>query len=352
MSHLHAGSGVKMQWPCMGTQFRDVDRLQARINILEKELQALRPVKGKRKHTKKATEIKEKELTWHYTHLDFLKKSRYIGEVQNARLGAGEYWNSKPKGGSMLQTMDLALITMDCPEPWERSLMENADEPRIPKGTTCHSWETDYLGYPNDSLQRIKVVAKLGKGFYRMGIVSEFRAHLKLPGGIKQSDPAYTQTVLRPPQFQLVEGTYIKVSGLTHDLTQQEKEILDTWEALEEDRDSDLDSWDSETSPPIFCEPGDSGSFVMAAADWKYGGYTNRVAMPSTDDFTFANVAASMPFIVGLLWGHSQNANVSWMIPFDAVEQEIENLTGETMTWPQKRTEYLKELEEFVVTMT
>lgn len=351
MSQVPAESGVKMQYPSFGTQVRDVTRLFNRISVLDKELQALRSVKNKegqedasvRQHTRKAIGIKNKELKWYYNHFNFVKEKRDIGVVRNARLGQAEYYNTVPLGGSILQTIDLALITMDCPEPWERPLMANANEPMIPKNASYHSWEGDYLGCSNDSEQGIKVVAKLGKGFYRMGIVSEFLAHLKLPGGIKQSSPSYTRSVLRPPQFQMVQDTGVEVNNLD----QQEKAIIDAWERQPEDHDSDMGSWNSETSPPIFCEPGDSGSFVMAATDFKYGGFTNRVAMPSTDELTYANVAAPMPFIVGLLWGHSQNANISWMIPFDTVKQEIEQLTGEIMVWPQKRTKYLEELAEF-----
>lgn len=350
MSQVPAESGVKMQFPSFGSQARDAARIHSRIDILEKEVQALRSVKSKggqedasvAEHTRKAIEIKEKELTWYYRRFDFVRKKRDVGVVRNARLGPGEYYNSVPLGGSMIQTMDLALITMDCPEPWERPLMENADGPMIPKNSSYHSWEGDYLGCPNDSEQCIKVVAKLGKGFYRMGIVSEFLGHLKLPGGVEQSNPSYTRSVLQPPQFQMVKNTGVEVN----DLDQQEQAIIHAWVGLPEDHDSDMGSRNSGTPPPLFCEHGDSGSFVMAATDFTYGGYTNRLAMPSTDGLTYANVAAPMPFIVGLLWGHSQNAHISWMIPFDAVKQEIELLTGEIMVWPQKRTEYLKELAE------
>lgn len=172
-----------------------------------------------------------------------------------------------------------------------------------------------------------------------MGIVSEFRSFIKIKGTRNHLQPPFTRSILRPPRFEIVKGTGIEVN----DLTSLESTILDDWAEQSSD-DSEI-SWDSETSPPIFCEPGDSGSFVIASTRFTYGGYSNRVAMPSTND-SLANIAAPMPFVVGLLWGHSQNGNVSWMVPFDAVKQEIENLTGETMVWPEKRTDYLKELEQ------
>lgn len=319
-----------MQSPSAGTQVADVDRLQARIKILEKELQTLKSIKKKRRghnapiaqHTRRAIEIKEKELTWYYTHLQDIEKNMCIGVVQNAMHGAEEYLNSEPRHGSDFQLMDLALITMDCDEPWERPLMESADEPKIPKGTPYHSWEGDHLGNPNDAEQHIKVVAKLGKGFYRMGVVSEFHAYMAVRPEHGPLKTVYTQPILRPPRFQKGKGTEVEVG----DLARQE----------------------FETPPQAFFEHGDSGAFVIASTEFTYGDYSNRVAMPSTQGFSsYANVAAPMPFVVGVGWGLSENVGISWMMPFGAVKQEIENLTGETMVWPQKRTEYLKELEQF-----
>jgi hypothetical protein len=318
------------------------------MSLVEKELSSLRSVArmmlqrtSLRRHTRQAIEIKEKELAFYKTHLDLVEKDRCIGLVQNAKVGNDHYFVGEPLYGVLRQVMDIALINMNCEKPWERSLMESANDPMIPEGTPYHSWEADYLGSPIEAEQHIKVVAKLGKGFYRMGIVSEFRGVVGFQDDFGQWQPIYTRTVLRPPRYEMVRGTGTEIM----DLTRLELSMLETWEKAGSDHESDLDSWDPETSEPIFCEPGDSGSFVIAAADFKYGGYSNRILMPSTGFSSYANVAAPMPFIVGLLWGHSQKGGVSWMVPFDAVKQEIESMTGEKMVWPQKRTEYMKVME-------
>ncbi|KAI7968999.1 hypothetical protein EIK77_008190 [Talaromyces pinophilus] len=219
----------------------------------------------------------------------------------------------------------------------------------IPKGMPYHTWEGDYLGSPMNAEQHIKVVTKLGKGVYRMGIVSEFVAYVKLKDAHGNRQRSYTRSVLHPPRFQTMTRTGVEVNdltGLEKPFLKRWEEILKLWESGPSSDDREMPVLDSIT-PPAFCERGDSGSFVIASSTFKYGSYFNRVAMPSTEDFsTYANVLAPMPFVVGLLWGHSENAGVSFMVPFDAVTQEIERLTGETMVWPRKRTEYLRELEQ------
>jgi hypothetical protein len=336
-----------MQSPSRGTQEGDVDKLYNSISTLEKDIMSMRTVVEATKEqnvrlwqdTKKALEIKERELAFYRTHLDLIEKDRYIGLVQNAKLGHGNYFLSCPWQDKLEHVMDVALITMNLDQPWALPLMESAHEPKIREGTSYYCWEGDYLGNPNDTENHIKVVAKLGKGVYRMGVVSEFVAIIFYGGDWR---PAFTRAIVQPPQYELADGT----GTANIDLEKIERAIIEAWETGSADHESDIDSWDTETSDPIFCEPGDSGAFVIAAADFKYGAYNNRVAMPSTEFFSYASIAAGMPFLVGMLWGHSQRGNLSWIIPFEAVKQEIESLTGEEMAWPQKRTEYLKELEK------
>ena len=347
MSRQSAESGIKVQTPTPHTQDTDVYTLQVHIHTVEESLQALRAIEGR--DTRRAIEIKEQELTWYRAHLDLISEDRCLGVVQHARVGAAYYPLSKPLYGSKFQTMDLALITVNCEQPWDRPLMESANDPMIPKGMPYHTWEGDYLGSPMNAEQHMKVVTKLGKGVYRMGIVSEFVAYVKLKDAHGNKRRSYTRSVLHPPRFQTMNRTGAEVNdstGLEKPFLKRWEEILKLWELEPPPDDREMPVLDSIT-PPAFCERGDSGSFVIASSTFKYGSYFNRVAMPSTEGFsTYANVLAPMPFVVGLLWGHSENAGVSFMVPFDAVTQEIERLTGETMVWPRKRTEYLRELEQ------
>lgn len=346
---IPAESGIKVQTPTPCTQDTDIRTLRVHIATLEESLQALRAIRRKGQDTRRAIEIKEQELTWYRAHHDLISEDRCIGVVQNLTKGCANYSLSEPLHGSKLQTMDIALITMNCEQPWDKPLMESAKDPMIPKGMTYHTWEGDYLGSPMDAKQHIKVVAKLGKGVYKMGIVSEFVAYVRIRDAHGNWQRSYTRSVLRPPVFQMVKGTGVEVN----DLTSLEEIFLKRWEELFKryerrppNRRGEIPSLDDIT-PPAFCEKGDSGAFVIASTTFEYGSYFNKVAMPSTEDFsTYANVLAPMPFVVGMVWGSSKNAGVSFIVPFDAVKQEIEKLTGETMVWPQKRTEYLRELEQ------
>lgn len=67
---------------------------------------------------------------------------------------------------------------------------------------------------------------------------------------------------------------------------------------------------------PKFSLPGDSGSFVFAPA------------------FSNAGEQTKQHRVIGLLIGATQNGDFGYFIPFDAVIDEIEALTGGKVIWP------------------
>lgn len=198
--------------------------------------------------------------------------------------------------------MDLALIKMDCPgaeKPEKIYLKEKTTPPRIPPHVVCETWETDSLGvsHDGDDKNHIKVVGKLSRtGVYSFGIVDDFRA-VTFPfmeNGVQTKEKHYAWVVSHPAAY--ARGP--------------------------------------------FSEAGDSGSFVIAAADWKYSDYDNAVAMPSPQAPLGTRYKASTrPFVVGLIFGGTEDGTLSYFMPSDAVKSEIESLTREKLVWPRKRSD-------------
>lgn len=65
-----------------------------------------------------------------------------------------------------------------------------------------------------------------------------------------------------------------------------------------------------------FALPGDSGCFIFAKA------------------FSSADTDTNKHRVIGLLIGATRNGNLGYFIPFDAIIDEIETLTGGTVIWP------------------
>lgn len=263
----------------------------------------------------KKLRINELRLASLKSDLHFCEQDPCIGSVHHARLGVR---NSTSTASPKKAIVDIALVKMSClagKSPEEIFLKTNASDPRIEESETCNSWEVDSLGEGKNSEKHINVVAKISKsGAYSMGIVSKFRARIfeLQKDGVKTKEEHYAWVILSPRRFQ----------------TPRESDMLD----------------DSSESVSRFSMPGDSGSFIMAAADWEYAGYDNRVSMPSEEANRHAD--ACQPFLVGLLFASEVRPDISYFTSFDLVKSEIESMTGEDMVWPQTRTEYLANLEE------
>lgn len=238
--------------------------------------------------------------------LQLTERDATIGPVQVARLGYRHYErpslvSSGPDHTKLM--MDLALIRIDCLErehPREIFLPVNREDPRIPGDTTYNSWEVDSLGNYMDTGERISVVAKLSRqGKYTMGHVTEFKADIEFPIDLKNG---------------------------AKEIRKRSAWVVSTPLNDRNDHTTQL---------------GDSGSLVLAAHGWEFGGFDNKVAMPET-----LNVCAMKPFVVGLLFGSTDRGDVTYFTPFDAVKSEIESLTGEEMVWPPKRSTCIQRWEE------
>ncbi|KAI7968691.1 hypothetical protein EIK77_005707 [Talaromyces pinophilus] len=299
--------------------------------------------------SKNALSIDEPKLVALKEGLQLVQSNLSIGTVHSAKLGYRDYTITSPTSPTSTTTtlsttspvlptstiiittttttnttitrqiekflMDLALIKMDCltdTRAEEIYLQENADNPPIPKNTTCNFWGVDSLVNPQDAEKHIKVVSRLSRsGSYTMGIVSDFRA-----------------------------VTVVGEKGLPGSWE------VESWAITCPRRLHSLD--DDEPGPWPFASPGDSGSFIIAAAGWEYDGHDNKITMLSMrqEALLGRNNYSSQPFIVGLLFATSHDLDITYFIPFDAVKSEIESMTGEKLVWPQKRSEALQEVEE------
>ncbi|GAM39786.1 hypothetical protein TCE0_034r11613 [Talaromyces pinophilus] len=156
-------------------------------------------------------------------------------------------------------------------------LQENADNPPIPKNTTCNFWDVDSLVNPQDAEKHIKVVPRLSRSeSYTMGIVSDFRA-VTVFGEKGQ------------PGSWEVEAWAITCPRRLHSLD------------------------DDDPGPWPFASPGDSGSFIIAAAGWEYDGHDNKITMLSMrqEALLGRNDYSSQPFIVGLLFATSHDLDIT-----------------------------------------
>lgn len=251
---------------------------------------------------KKFLEYNESELASAKSTLKLIEQDSYVGSVHNASCGDTAYSTVSPQSEIM---MDLALIKMDClgsEGPQKIYPKEKSNTPIIRPHAVCGSWETDSLGisHDGDGKNHIKVVGKLSRsGVYSFGIVNDFRA-VAFPfteNDVENKKKHYMWVVSNPASY--TKGT--------------------------------------------FSRPGDSGSFVIAAADWEHCDFDNRVAMPSPEASLKTRHESTEPFVVGLLFGASQDFELSYFTPFDAVKSETESLTGEKLVWPRKRSDCVGE---------
>ncbi|KAI7975190.1 hypothetical protein EIK77_001876 [Talaromyces pinophilus] len=241
--------------------------------------------------------------------LQLTERDATIGPVQVAKFGYSHYETPSLASSDSKHTklmMDLALIRMDClsgEHPRDIFFKVNGEDPQILDDMTYNSWEVDSLGNSMDAEEHIVVVAKVSRrGIYTMGHVTEFKAEIEFPIDLKNG-----VKVLRKRSAWVVSTPFM----------------------------DDQDGKDHRT------RPGDSGSLIIAANGWEFDGYDTKVTMPNT-----LNVCAWKPFVVGLLFGSTDNGDVTYFIPFDAVKSEIESLTGEEMVWPPKRSSCIQRWEE------
>lgn len=253
--------------------------------------------------TKKYLDSYELWLASAKSTLEVMEQEPYIGSVYRASMGNRVY-SVDPSQREIM--MDLALIKMRCrgaERPQKIYLKERIKPPKVQPNAACDTWETDSLGvsHDGDGKNHIKVVGKLSRtGDYTFGIVNDFRA------------------IAYP----------FKVNGAENKV----KHYM--WVASNPA---------SHTDGATFSREGDSGSFVIAAADWEYRDYDNRVAMPPPQASLKTRLKYTQPFVVGLIFGGREDAELSYFIPFDAVKSEIESITGEKLVWPRKRSECVRD---------
>ncbi|RAO64961.1 uncharacterized protein BHQ10_000973 [Talaromyces amestolkiae] len=276
-------------------------RIQTQHEIIE-SIQEQDPVLFQR--LGKSLSINQANLAFLKKDLQLVQSDLHIGSVYKVKLGHSEYKTTA--GQTERLVMDLALLKIkpDClahEKPHEIHWKENFEDPIIEKDTTCHFWEVDSLG------EHIKVVSRLSRsGSYTMGTVSNFQAYC-----VEHEE----------------EGRSGEFKGFA-------------WVITCPRRHGNPDEPDARRP---FAAPGDSGSFVIAAADWKYDGKENKITMLPSREAAVTNDPSQHPFTVGLLFGASDSSDIALFIPFDAVKSEIESMTGEKLVWPQKRTASLKE---------
>ncbi|GAM35273.1 hypothetical protein TCE0_017r03476 [Talaromyces pinophilus] len=261
----------------------------------------------------------EKDLAPLKSDLHFIEQDPRIGSVHHARLGARNVGSTTSPNRAIV---DIALVKMSClagKSPEEIFLKTNSVDPWIGRRKTCNFWEVDSLGEHNNPEKHINVVAKVSKsGTYSTGIVSAFKAHIfdgLRKNGVKTGEKLYAWTILSRRGYTKPRGPL--------DMLYNPDESVNTFTSL-----------------------GDSGSYIMAAADWECGGHDNRVAMPSEKVKLLGGVDGREPFVVGLLFGAHTTDDVTYFMSMDMVKSEIESMTGEKMVWPQNRTEYLEKLEQ------
>ncbi|KAF3404888.1 hypothetical protein DPV78_002968 [Talaromyces pinophilus] len=355
-----AGEGISIQSPGANKVKKSENKLLKYLAETEERIETQREIievvqesdPNVSQRSKNALSIDEPKLVALKEGLQLVQSNLSIGTVHSAKLGYRDYTITSPTSPISTTTtlsttsptlptstiiitttttttttnttitrqikkflMDLALIKMDCltdTRAEEIYLQENADNPPIPKNTTCNFWDVDSLVNPQDAEKHIKVVSRLSRsGTYTTGIVSDFRA-VTVFGGKGQ------------PGSWEVEAWAITCPRRLHSLD------------------------DDEPGPWPFASPGDSGSLIIAAAGWEYDGHDNKIVMLSMrqEALLGRNNYSSQPFIVGLLFATSHDLDITYFIPFDAVKSEIESMTGEKLVWPQKRSESLQEAEE------
>jgi hypothetical protein len=324
-----AGSEIVMQSPAENFRETKKSKLYTKISPLEKKvrehkdmveaLKAEHPIKDPFLVERLERNLRndEPDLASLKSDLHIIEQDPCIGSVHHARLGVRNI-NSTASPNKAI--VDIALVKMSClagKSPEEIFLKTNDDDPWIGRRKTCNFWDVDSLGEQNNPEKHINVVAKISRsGTYSMGIVSEFKARIfdeLQRNGVKTGESLYAWTILGPRRYTKPREWRF----LLHDLNE---------------------------SVNPFTSPGDSGSFIMAAADWKYGGYDNRVAMPSEKVKLFGDGDVREPFLVGLLFATEDEDDITYFMSFDLVKSEIEAMTGEKMVWPQNRTEYLEKL--------
>ncbi|KUL91680.1 hypothetical protein ZTR_01273 [Talaromyces verruculosus] len=355
-----AGEGISIQSPGANKVKKSEKKLLKYLAETEERIETQREIieavqesdPNVCQRSKNALPIDEPKLVALKEGLQLVQSNLSIGTVHSAKLGYRDYTITSPTSPTSTTTthsttsptvptstiiitttttttttnttiarqiekflMDLALIKMDCltdTRAEEIYLQENAENPPIPKNTTCNFWDVDSLVNPQGAEKHIKVVSRLSRsGSYTMGIVSDFRA-VTVFGEKGQ------------PGSWEVEAWAITCPRRLHSLD------------------------DDEPGPWFFASPGDSGSFIIAAAGWEYDGHDNKITMLSMrqEALLGRNDYSSQPFIVGLLFATSHDLDITYFIPFDAVKSEIESMTGEKLVWPQKRSEALQEAEE------
>ncbi|KAH8696534.1 hypothetical protein BGW36DRAFT_360361 [Talaromyces proteolyticus] len=256
----------------------------------------------------KLLSVAERENAARNHALQRLQKDVCVGATQAATLGWRNYQIDSTEHELL---MDIGLISVDslaATHPKEVHvktsnciLLTKEGLPCISEYDSFDTWEVEGLGRHPHTEPHIKVVAKLGqKSDLTIGIINDFRAIINIPlynNGVRSLRSLSAWSISTPYKWTLPVGG--------------SKDV------------------------PTLAKPGDSGSFVIAAADWNFEGNDNEVPM-------LANSILHQdrkPFVVGLLWGTSESGKLAYFIPFDAVKEEIESLTGEEMVWPKKRSE-------------
>lgn len=177
--------------------------------------------------------------------------------------------------------MDVGLVDVGSSVPEPRNEWHVGNDQVM-----CDTWDVDGLG------KDLKFVAKLGDtGLKHRGVVNSFKADII---------------------FDTFNGNDGKpVSAWA---------VSPTWESIPPGGAETIYRTES------FAAPGESGTFIVSSYEWKRPRPLGKMLSDESD-----------AFIVGLLIGGCDRTGLGLFTPFDAVKDEVEELTSAKMVWPRKR---------------
>jgi hypothetical protein len=204
------------------------------------------------------------------------RESRYMGDVRAVSFGHRSH-----KCSDFLDrlAMDLALndMTKFIPDPGVVYLPER--KPLILARSILGIWETDGLSHDAKS-DSINLVAMFSHSGFKQGRIHPIKVDIKLKD-LDEREHTFSACVVS----SIDEGV-------------------------------------------PFAELGNSGSFIFTGRGWKLS--------PDNDEIINVNEETELS-VVGALFACSPNGKFGYFIPFDAIVEEVEALTGGKVTWPVKR---------------
>lgn len=257
--------------------------LKQDLKSCEQSIKEIEPFAAVDDRKLKIMRRKQADLAEMEEALELSRKDPTIGSIVAAVLGDRRQFIDNIEYD---MATDIALIEVNPQLPPDASQIQmprNTWKPRINPGTVCDMWQVQGLGN-EDKGEHIRVVAKRGRTTgYTMGLVHKIQCDIKLP-----------------------------LAGVDPD----ERPIVSAWSVL------------NLRGHNTFCQPGDSGSLIIAATGWHF---------EDEDDMLRIGHDRSNPFVVGLLFASSGDGKLTYFVPWDVVKEKIEDLTGADMVWPTHR---------------